>query len=528
MTASWVPPEHGTDSEGLQPRVARGLTWTIVELWGRQALNLVVFIILARLLVPVDFGLVALATVFVALAQVVVDQGLGDALIQRPQITRLHIDTAFWVAMLTGAALTLIGLIAAGPIAGLLNEPELAPILQVLSLTFVLAAFSSIQVALLRRELAFRTLAVRTLAGAAGGGAIGIAMALLGFGAWALVGQLVGSAVLSAAMLWWVSPWRPGRQVSWAHFRELFSFGVNVLGSDLLTFFNRNTDNLLIGVFLGTEPLGLYTVGYRLLEVSQTILVNVARKITFPAFSRLQGDHNRMLRAHLKVTRVASLTIVPSYIGLALIAPELTILVFGAQWAASGIVASILLLSGPALSLRTFNLALLAATGHPDIAFRFRLIATAVNVAGFAIAVSFGLNAVAAAFAIGTYALMPLNLYWTQKYAAVPIRTYLGQLLRIVVATALMAVAMLTVKLALGSARPVVLVAAEVAVGVVVFVGFIRLLEPHLLREAIAFGKQAVPVRRRLRRGPRPPSDGSTGGSLDDDSDGATVAPLTP
>jgi polysaccharide transporter, PST family len=524
MTASWVPPEHGTDSKGLQPRVARGLTWTVIELWGRQALNLVVFIVLARLLVPVDFGLVALATVFVALAQVVVDQGLGDALIQRPQITRSHIDTAFWVAILTGAALTVIGLITAAPIAELLNQPELAPILQILSLTYVLAAFSSIQVALLRRELAFRTLAVRTLAGAAGGGAIGIAMALLGFGAWALVGQLVGSAVLSAAMLWWVSPWRPGRQVSLAHFRELFTFGVHVVGSDLLTFLNRNTDNLLVGVFLGTVPLGLYTVGYRLLEVSQTILVNVARKITFPAFSRLQGDHERMLRAHLKVTRVASLTIFPAYIGLAVIAPEVTILLFGAQWSASGIVASILLVSGPVLSLRTFNLALVTATGHPAVAFRFRLIATAVNVAGFAIAVSFGLNAVAAAFSIGAYALMPLNLYLTQKYAAVPAWTYLRQLLRLAVATALMAVAMLAVRLALGSARPLVLVAAEVAVGAVVFVGMARLLEAQLLHEAMAFGKQAVPGSRGFRRGPRPPSDDT----LDDDSDGATADPLTP
>jgi PST family polysaccharide transporter len=499
--------------------VARGLTWTVVELWGRQALNLVVFIVLARLLLPVDFGLVALATVFVALAQVVVDQGLGDALIQRPQITRSHIDTAFWVAMLTGAALTIIGVIAAGPIASVLDQPELAPILQVLSLTFVLSAFSSIQVALLRRELAFRTLAVRTLAGAAGGGAIGIAMALLGYGAWALVGQLVGSAVLSAAMLWWVSPWRPGRQASWAHFRELFTFGVHVVGSDLLTFLNRNTDNLLIGAFLGTTPLGLYAVGYRLLEVSQTVLVNVARKITFPAFSRLQGDRDRMLKAHLKVTRVSSLTIFPSYIGLALIAPELTILVFGAQWSASGIVASILLLSGPALSLRTFNLSLVTATGHPDVAFRFRLIATAVNVAGFAIGVSLGLNAVAAAFAIGAYALMPLNLYWTQKYAGVPTWTYVAQLLRLVVATGLMAVAMLAARLALGDARPVVLVAVQVAVGAVVFLGAVRLLEPRLLHEATAFGKQAVPRRRGAPPEPRPPSDGTP----DDDADSPTV-----
>jgi PST family polysaccharide transporter len=496
MTDSLAPPRRGSDTRGLQHRVARGLSWTVTELWGRQVLNLVVFVVLARLLTDADFGLVALAMVFVALAQVVVDQGLGDALIQRPQIDRLDIDTAFWVAMLTGVGLTVVGLVAAGPIASLLAEPDLAPILSVLSLTFVLAAFTSIQVALLRRELAFRTLAVRTLAGALGGGVIGIAMAVLGFGAWALVGQLVASAVLSAAMLWWVSPWRPGRQFSRARFRELFSFGLNIVGSDILTFLSRYSDNLLIGVFLGTPALGLYVIGYRLLEVSQTILVNVARKIAFPAFSRLQDDRERMLRAHLALTRMASLTIIPSYIGLALIAPELTILVFGDRWRESGIVASILLASGPVLSMRTFNLSLLTATGHPEVAFRFRLVTTITNVAGFAIAVSFGLYAVAAAFLIGAYALMPLNLYWTRKYAGVGIRTYLEQLTRIVLATLLMALAVLAVKLALGGARPAVLVAAEAAVGVTVFLVAARRLEPQLLQEAIAFGRRVLPGRR--------------------------------
>lgn len=480
--------------------MARGLTWTVAELWGRQAINLLVFILLARLLLPADFGLVALASVFVALAQVVVDQGLGDALIQRRQITRAHIDTAFWVAMLTGAGLTVVGIAAAGPIAALLQEPELAPILQVLSLTFALSAFTSIQVALLRREFAFRTLALRTLVGALGGGAIGIAMALAGMGAWALVGQLAGSAILSAAMLWWVSPWRPGRNASWTHFRELFTFGLHVVGSDLLTFLSRHTDNFLIGIFLGPVPLGLYAVGYRLLDVSLAILVNIARKIAFPALSRLQGDSQRMLRAHLKLTRVASLTIIPAYVGLALIAPELTVLVFGAQWSESGLVASILFLAGPALSLRTFNTSLLNAAGHPEIAFRFRLVTTVTNVAGFGIAVWFGIHAVAAAFTIGAYALMPLNLYWTSKYAAVPTGTYLAQLRRIVIAALLMALAVIAVRLWLGAAQPVTLLAAEVAVGGLVFAVAAWLLEPGLLREAFDFSKQVLPRRHGMER----------------------------
>ncbi|HSH22200.1 MAG TPA: oligosaccharide flippase family protein, partial [Candidatus Caenarcaniphilales bacterium] len=227
MSESWLPTEHGTESGALQRRVTRGLTWTIIDAWGRQLLGLVVFVVLTRLLDPVDFGLVALAAVFVAFVQILVDQGLGDALVQRRELTRAHIDTAFWVSLTTGAVLAVVGIVLAIPIAAFLGQPALQPLLQVLSLTFVLTALNSVQVALLRRELAFRSLALRTLVAIAGGGAVGITLAYLDFGPWALVGQQLGQAVLAVLVLWRTSPWRPTRQVSRTHFRELFSFGVH-------------------------------------------------------------------------------------------------------------------------------------------------------------------------------------------------------------------------------------------------------------------------------------------------------------
>src|SRR6188508_1045055 len=159
----WTPSEHGEESGALQKRVARGLTWTLNDTWGSQLLALLIFAMLARLLNPADFGLVALAAVFVALGQLFADQGLGDAVIQRRVLTRLQLDTAFWAAMATGGLLTALGLLLAGPISQLVREPRLEPILQALSLIFVLVALSSIQMGLLRREMDFRALAIRKL-----------------------------------------------------------------------------------------------------------------------------------------------------------------------------------------------------------------------------------------------------------------------------------------------------------------------------------------------------------------------------
>ena len=497
-------PPSGLDGEdgpgGLERRVARGLAWTLVDTWGRQLLNLAVFLVLARLLDPADFGLVALAAVFVQFAQLVVDQGLGDALIQRRELSTSHVDTAFWVALATGAVLTLALLLLAGPIAAVLSEPDLVPILRVLSLTFVLSALTSIQVAILRRRLAFRSLAARALAASLGGGVVGIAMAILGFGAWALVGQLMASAVLSVMALWWVTPWRPSLHWSRAEFRELFTFGIQVMGGDILTFLSRNADNLLIGAFLGTVPLGFYAVGYRILSVSQTVLIQVTRKVSFPAFSRIQHDLERMRRAYFRVTRAAGVVIMPGYVGLALVATELTVVFFGARWEPAGHVATILFLIGPVLSVQAFSNALLNAAGHPEVAFRFRLVSTVVNVAGFAVAVPFGITAVAAAFVVRGYLLLPLNLRWMDRYAGIPTREYLVQLRGVAMATALMVVAVLAVKLSL---EPVVgpgaLLGAEVLVALVTFPAGLWLLDRPTLREVVGVVAMAIPLRRRAR-----------------------------
>jgi O-antigen/teichoic acid export membrane protein len=501
----WLPTERGQDTRPLQRRVSRGLTWTIVDNWGRQLLGFVVFVVLANLLLPADFGLVALAVVFVNFAQVFVDQGLGDALIQRRELTRSHIDTAFWAAMATGTLLTLLGLVLAIPIAALLGQPDLRPILQVLSLTFVLTAMSSIQIALLRRELAFRSLALRSIFATLAGGAVGIAMAYLGFGAWALVGQLVSSAIAAVLTLWWVLPWRPSLHFSREHFRGLFSFGINVVGTDTVGFFARNTDNLLIGAFLGTTPLGLYAVGYRILETSQVLLINIARKIAFPALSSLQHDRPRIQRAYFKLTRVSNTLILPAYVGLALVAPELIVVLFGQRWTGSGPVAAVLLLIGPVLSLQAFSASLFYAVGHPQVNFRIRLITMIVRVAGFFIAVPFGIVAVASAFTISGYLLLPLNLYWQRVYAGVRILDYLAQLRGLALATAAMTLTVMAVKLTLGAGdSPGTLLALELGAGAAAFFVAFWVVDRPVLHEAFGVALQAVPgaerARRRLRR----------------------------
>jgi O-antigen/teichoic acid export membrane protein len=353
---------------------------------------------------------------------------------------------------------------------------------------------------------------MRSLLASLGGGGVGIGLAVLGAGAWALVAQQLVAGAVSVVALWTLSPWRPSRSFSSAQFRELFPFGLNIVGSDLLTFLSRNGDNFLIGAVLGTTPLGFYAVGYRLLDVTQVLLINVARKISFPAFSRLQHDRERMVRAYLTVTRATSAIILPGYVGMALVALELVPVLFGGRWQASGQVAAVLFLIGPVLSLQAFSGSYLNAVGRPDVTLRFRLITTATNVAGFLIAVPFGIVAVAAAFVIRGYVLLPLNLYWMRVHGGVPPRAYLAQLKGTGFATLLMAMAVTGTRLLAGSALgPAALLAAQVVVGAVTYAAGMWLVDRRTVGELAELTGQAL---RGRRAAPQPPERVDPDGDL--------------
>ncbi|HUR15860.1 MAG TPA: lipopolysaccharide biosynthesis protein [Candidatus Limnocylindrales bacterium] len=505
--SAWVPPDHGSDRGGLQRKVASGLKWTLLDTWGSQLLQLAVFFTLAGLLTPVDFGLVALAAVFVAFAQLLVDQGLGDALVQRRALTPSQIDTAFWTAVLTGSVLCVAMIALSIPISIALDEPDLAPILQVLSFVFVIVAFTSVQSSLARRQMSFRTLAIRRLIAIAGGGAVGIAAALNGLGAWSLVAQQLSAGVISVIALWAVSPWRPSFTFSRADFRELSSFGANIVGGDILQFLSRNTDNFLIGVFLGAGPLGLYALGYKLLETSQIVLVNSFGKVVYPTFARLAHDRERLRRAYTRLTRVVSAFTLPGYIGLALVAEQATRLLLPERWADSGSIAAILLLVGPSVTVFGYGGQVLNAVGRPDITLRLRLITAIVNVLGFLVAVLIFNNvyAVAIAYVLRSYLLAPLTLFWLRDYAGIPIRENLLRLRGVVPATLLMALAVLAVRtwLPVGG---VAKLAIEIAVGIMVYAASLLILDRTLISELFDFARDMLPGRKR----PRKPDDDTT------------------
>jgi PST family polysaccharide transporter len=395
---------------------------------------------------PIAFGLVALASAFTAFIEIFLDQGFSAAIVQRADLDPEHLDTAFWISTLTGILLAVAGVAVSGLVASFYNEPNLAPVLMWLSIGFVFVALSSTQAAILQRKLAFKSLAARSLTATIVGGIVGVGMAIAGFGVWSLVGMNLARGFAGLIVLWQASDWRPGFHVSKRHYKELFSFGVSVAGSNVLKVFVRRSDDFLIGYFLGPVMLGYYTIGYRLLLAIIRLVTGIINAVAFPTFSRLQHNPKRMRSTFYKVTQYISLIALPVFIGLAVIAPELVPAVFGEQWIPSVPVMQILALIGIIQSMLLLNGSVMRATGKPSWQFGIMLLNTAVTVIAFMLVVRWGIVAVAASFVIVGYLLAPVSYFAMNKLIQLDFRTFVKQFITPLTASLLMVVVIFALK----------------------------------------------------------------------------------
>jgi len=381
----------------LKRQAIRAILWSAGGTWITQAISLLVFFVLARLLTPEAFGLVALANVAIALLNVLSEQGLGDAVVQREEIEPGHLDSAFWLQVGVSLLLYTIIFVFAPTLARLFDQPEYSQVLRWLSVGLIVRAMSSTQVAILRRELHFKILAIRRTLAVVAGGIVGIGMAAAGYGVWSLVGMQLTGAALGSIALWAAAPWRPKLRFSTRYARDLLGYGIYAVGFGILTFLNRRSDDLLIGAFLGAVALGFYTVAYRMLQVLTDLLISIMSAVALPTFSRVQSDLPRLRRGFLQALQIAGLVALPAFCWVAVATPDV-IRVFGDKWIPATPVMRILALVGIPYTALYFNGSVFMALGRPDISLRFKIISATCNVIGFSVAVHWGILAVASMY----------------------------------------------------------------------------------------------------------------------------------
>lgn len=477
----------------LRRQAAQGVFWTAAGNWGYQLATLIVFSILANVLTPEAFGLVALASVFVSLMKLVEEQGMADALVQRKELEPAHLDTAFWISISLSVILAVILTAGSALLADLVNEPDVAPILAWLSVSLILNGFSSVQRAILTRELRFASLTIRTLSSVVAGGLVGVVAAFAGFGVWALVAQLITLELVGVIALWTASDWRPSFHFSRSHFRELLSFGSSVLGFKLLRFAERRVDNLMVGSFIGATALGFYVVAYRLLNLIINITTSVIGSVAFPVFSRIQSDAEQVQRAYYKAVRQTSVMSFPAFLGLIALAPEATRLFFGSQWDASVPVMQVLAVGGLAQSILFVNGVVLKSLGRPGWRMTIMGVSVALLIGAFAVAVQWGIVAVAWALVVVTYLVAPVWLAATHRLVELSFRRYLAQVGPPMVASVAMAASVFGLKPAVDGLLLPWRVTVLVLVGVALYGGALWLVARPMAVETLGLIRLSIP-----------------------------------
>ena len=467
----------------IKQKAVKGVVWSLIQNWGSQAVSFIVFLILARLLTPEAFGLVALANTFLAFMKIFTEQGFTKALVQRRELEPEHLDTAFWSNIIGGILLTIITIFGAEYIAAIFNQPKLTPILKCFSFLFLINSTSHVHQALLSRKLAFKVMAVRTLIAIFLGGTVGVVMAFAGFGVWSIVSEQIVFESVVVLVMWQAVDWRPKFRFSGKHFRDLFSFGINIIGLKFIKFFNKRSDNLLVGYFLGEVALGYYAIAFRVLQVMTQLLVGTTNQVALPTFSKLQEEPERFRQAFYRVTQFTSLVAFPTFAGMAALTPELIVSVFGEQWIPSIPVMRVLAFAGIINSLSFFNNSVFMAMGKPAWKLWLTIFEATFTLTICLTVIKWGIGAVVSAYVISTYLAFPISLRAVKELINVPIRTYLQQFITPAIATLIMVAVILLAKYFLVNLiNAKILLILGTVIGVITYGLTIRFLNPQLFQ----------------------------------------------
>ncbi len=485
----------------LRQETVRGVVWNGGAQVAQQVIQFGSSVVLARLLVPAEFGLVAMIAVFSGFAQLFVDFGLGAALVQRKEVEERHLSSAFWLNVAAGVGLTAAMAAAAPGLAALYGQPELVRLTLLLAPTFAISSTMAVQTALLMRALNFRRLSSVRIAGVAVGSGVAIGAAAAGAGAVSLVLQSLAAAAAQAVGLWLLTDWHPRLTIDREAVRELWRFGGNLAGFQAVNYWDRNADNLLIGRFVGANALGIYNRAYTTMLLPVNQVYTVVTRVMFPALSRIQDDRERVKRAYLRALGIVSLVTFPLLIGLIVVAKPFLLTLYGPRWSPAVPILQILCVAALVISLSTTVGWIFQSQGRTDWMFRLGVGGTAVTIAAFAIGIQWGVKGIAIAFVVRTILLAYFAFTIPGRLIGMRFAEVARALRGVLAISLVMGGAVWLAGLALPQGwSPASELAVQVGVGAVVYVGLARALWLEPYRDLRVVASDVRPARWRRQR----------------------------
>ena len=447
--------------------VVTNFIWNLMERWGAQGVTFIVSIILARLLEPSVYGIVALATVFTAILGVFIDSGLGSALVQKKDADDKDFSTVFFFNITMCSVLYIIVFFLAPLIASFYKMPELTPVVRVSSLTLIISGFKNILISVIQRNLKFKKFFFATLGGTIGAAVVGITMAFLGFGVWALIAQSLFNSSVDTIILWITVGWRPKKYFSFARLKVLLPFGVRMLGTTLIGTLYLKLRDLIIGKKYSATDLAFYTKGSGWPNLLFVNIGGAVDSVMFPVISRAQDDLLLVRNIMSRTIRINTYVVFPLLVGLALCAEPAVSIILTPKWLPIVEYMRIFCFTSACDAVHNTQINMIRSIGKSKLYLRLDIIKKVIGFSILLIAMTISVKAIAYSLMLTKIIELSINIVIVKKILSYPINEQIKDVSMNVLLCVLMAIPL--VLISFFSMPDFVKILVEILVGVSVY-----------------------------------------------------------
>ena len=399
----------------LKKKTALGMLWSTIERFSTQGVQFIFGIILARILEPKDYGIIAMLTIFLAISQTFIDSGFGNAIVRKPDRTEKDKCTVFFFNLIMSFVCYGILFFSAPFIASFYGMPELCLILRILALRLIIQSVNTIQYLTLTIALDFKAIAKISLFAAILSGFAGIYFAYTGHGVFALVYQSLISSALTSVFYFFVAKWHPTSFISKESFKNLFSYGSKLLLSGLIDKVYTNIYPLVIGKFYTPAELGGYSKASHFASFPSSNLTSILQRVSFPVLSKLLNDKEKLRNGYLKFLNASSFLIFPLMLGLLALAKPLVLLVLTEKWSGMILILQILCLSMMWYPIHAINLNMLQVLGRSDLFLKLEIIKKIIGIIILCATLPFGILVLCYGKILNTFICLFINTYYSKK-----------------------------------------------------------------------------------------------------------------
>lgn len=367
-------------SESLKNKTVKGTVWSSLDAFFGQGITFLVGLVLARLLSPEEYGLIAIITIFISVFNSIVDSGFSNALIRKQDATEADYNTVFYTNLAISTVLSTALFFGAPLIADFFSRPQLTSLTKAMSSVVIINAFAIVQNIRLTKNIDFKTKTKVSLIASLTSGVIGIAMAFGGFGVWSLVAQQISKQLLNSVFLWFFIRWMPKLLFSRKSFKEMFDFGWKLLVSGLINTIWTEIYQVIIGKFYQPQTLGQYTRAQQFSSIFSSNLTSIIQRVSYPVLSQLQDDKERLKSGYKRIIKITMLVSFVLMLGLAAIAKPMILVLIGDKWLPAVPFLQILCFNMMLYPLHSINLNMLQVQGRSDLFLKLEIVKKIVGV----------------------------------------------------------------------------------------------------------------------------------------------------